>query len=1001
MKIALLLQRFFITTLVVFLISINISGVYGQCSGDQKSLLLKLKNSLTFDSSLSTKLVRWDQNADCCQWPGVSCDQEGHVLVLEVDDETISSGFENSASLFDLKYLEKLNLAYNYLYSIQIPTEIYKLTNLTYLNLSYAGFVGQIPMELSRLTKLVFLDLSSIKLKLDSPDLKTLVGNLSNLRELYLNGVNISLKGSDWCSALSSSLPQLTVLSMIGCDISGPLDPALVNLRFLEIIHLDYNMLSTVVPEFLANFTKLTTLSLSKCNLRGVFPSKIFQIPTLQELDLYDNENLTGILPEFPRDGLLRDVDLSYTSFTGSLPDSIFNLTTLTRIDIRACNFSGHIPLTVENLTNLSYLDLSFNSFTGLIPLFHKAKKLYYIDLSHNNLTGPLSFAHFEGLLDLGYLKLEKNSISGTVPSFLLSLPSLQVLQLQNNHFSGELHEFVNASSSILETLDLSNNHLNGSIPRSIFKLKRLSELILLSNSFGGSISIEMIKGLPRLTVLDLSYNNLRIDVQDSNSTSFPFPQLRVLRLAFCKLQKFPDLKNQSRMSELDLSVNNIQGEIPRWIWRVGNEDLFHLNLSYNLLDSLEKPYPISTTLKIIDLHSNRIKGDPPVLSTSLVYFSLANNRFTGSIPFTICNLDQLLILDMSNNALNNKIPPCLFQKVDYFKVLNLGRNNLSGSIPDTFPLSCSLQILDLSSNNLEGKVPRSLERCAFLKVLDVGKNKIRDTFPCMLSKLPSLHVLVLRSNKFNGNLQCPIANQTWSRLQIVDISSNNFRGALIPQYFSNWEGMMQSSNPKPEHEYLNVEHLSIYYQARVTLTLKGWEMEIVNILEVFTSIDFSNNNLQGEIPDVLGDLKSLYLLNLSYNALMGRIPKALGKLAQLGSLDLSVNQLSGRIPDELVGLTFLSFLNLSFNQLSGRIPRGNQLQTFSADSFEGNTGLCDFPLKKTCSDTKVNGLSRPSSHSEHEIDEKYISFALGSFACFGIVTWLLLYSQRYNELAS
>uniref|UniRef100_A0A1S4BTD0 Receptor-like protein 12 n=1 Tax=Nicotiana tabacum TaxID=4097 RepID=A0A1S4BTD0_TOBAC len=292
----------------------------------------------------SRRRSRWDENTDCCQWPGVSCDQEGHVLVLELDDETISGGVENSTSLFDLKYLEKLNLAYNYLYSTQIPKEIYQLTNLKYLNLSYAGFEGQIPMELSRLTK-----------------------------ELYLDGVNISLNGSDWCSALSSSLPQLTVLSMIGCDISGPLDSALLNLHFLSIIRLDYNMLSTVVPEFLANFTKLTTLSLSKCNLRGVFPSKIFQIPTLHELDLYDNENLTGILPEFPRDGSLRDVDLSYTSFTGTLPDSIFNLTTLTKID---------------------------------------------------------------------------------------------VLQIQNNRFSGEVHEFANASSSVLETLDLSNNHLNGSIPR-------------------------------------------------------------------------------------------------------------------------------------------------------------------------------------------------------------------------------------------------------------------------------------------------------------------------------------------------------------------------------------------------------------------------------------------------------------------------------------------------------------------------------------------------------
>ncbi|XP_060178077.1 receptor-like protein 7 [Lycium barbarum] len=190
-------------------------------------------------------------------------------------------------------------------------------------------------------------------LKLEITDLKTLVENLANLRELYnlanlrelyLDGVNISLKGIEWCSTLSSSLPRLRVLSIIYCGISGPFDPVLLNLRFLSVIFLDGNNLSTIVPEFLANFTKLTTLSLNKCNLRGEFPSKIFQIPTLRELDLYDNENLTGTLPDFSQNGSLRELVLGRMNFIGSLPDSIANLTTLTEIDLSSCNFSGTIP---------------------------------------------------------------------------------------------------------------------------------------------------------------------------------------------------------------------------------------------------------------------------------------------------------------------------------------------------------------------------------------------------------------------------------------------------------------------------------------------------------------------------------------------------------------------------------------------------------------------------------------------------------------------------------
>lgn len=229
------------------------------------------------------------------------------------------------------------------------------------------------------------------------------------------------------------------------------------------------------------------------------------------------------------------------------------------------------------------------------------------------------------------------------------------------------------------------------------------------------------------------------------------------LNLASCQLQKLPDLKNQLLMIALDLSYNNISGQVPNWIWSIS---LSYLNPFCNFLEAQEEPYDTSSELwSFIDLHNNRIKGNIPIVPTTLIYLSIAYNKFTGSIPSSICNLYQLQFLDVSNNSINSKLPPCLFQMFDYLSVLNLGRNRLSGIILDTFLSNCSLKTLDLSNNNLEGKVPRSLQRCAFLEVLNIGNNKIRDIFPCMLKTLPSLHVLVLRSNKFYGDLQCRIAN--------------------------------------------------------------------------------------------------------------------------------------------------------------------------------------------------------------------------------------------------
>ena len=286
--------------------------VSGQCRGDQQSYLLDMKKNLKFDSTGSTKLLHWNESTDCCSWEGVTCNG-GLVVGLNLANESIFDRLDNSSSLFRLQYLQNLNLADNKLVDSPIPPEFGNLTNLRYLNLSYADFGGQIPIEISRLTRLVSLDLSTYRLKLEKPALATLVHNLTSLTKLYLDGVNISSQGNEWCQAVSSSLPNLRVLSMMDCNLQGPPDSSLLKLHFLSIIRLDYNNFSAPVPEFFSYFRNLTFLSLSNCGLNGQFPKKIFQIPTLETIDLSYNE-LGGSLPEFHPNGSLQSLVLTNTS---------------------------------------------------------------------------------------------------------------------------------------------------------------------------------------------------------------------------------------------------------------------------------------------------------------------------------------------------------------------------------------------------------------------------------------------------------------------------------------------------------------------------------------------------------------------------------------------------------------------------------------------------------------------------------------------------------------
>ncbi len=86
-------------------------------------------------------------------------------------------------------------------------------------------------------------------------------------------------------------------------------------------------------------------------------------------------------------------------------------------------------------------------------------------------------------------------------------------------------------------------------------------------------------------------------------------------------------------------------------------------------------------------------------------------------------------------------------------------------------------------------------------------------------------------------------------------------------------------------------------------------------------TVSLGTNNLDGPLPEQMGNLTELRFLDLPDNNLTGSIPVELASMTELLSLTLSGNQLSGPVPDIFTNLTNLSSLWLNVNLLTGDLP--------------------------------------------------------------------------------
>ncbi|KAJ0027200.1 hypothetical protein Pint_35132 [Pistacia integerrima] len=261
-----------------------------------------------------------------------------------------------------------------------------------------------------------------------------------------------------------------------------------------------WNDLTGSIPKEIGNISSLLLLLLNGNRLSGSLPEELGKLSNLNRLQV-DENNISGTIPKsFANMTSMRHFHLNNNSIVGQLPPELFNLSRLIHLEI--CSSLTHACRLVDN-----------NNLTGsLPPEYSELPTLRILQLDNNNFSGteiPATYGNFSSLVKLS---LRHCSLQGAVPD-LSRIPTLYYLDLSGNQLTGPIPS--NKLSDNMTTIDLSENSLNGSIPASFSDLPSLQRLSLDNNFLDGSLPASIWQNMSLSSSARLS-----LDMRNNNFSS-------------------------------------------------------------------------------------------------------------------------------------------------------------------------------------------------------------------------------------------------------------------------------------------------------------------------------------------------------------------------------------------------------------------------------------------------------------------------------------------------
>ena len=753
------------------------------------------------------------------------------------------------------------------------------------------------------------------------------LGNFKFLSRLYLGGNQLT---GEIPSQLGN-LDSLTHLHLGGNQLSGEIPPELGKLRFLSYFYLGGNQLSGEIPSELDKLRDLITLDLSNNHLTGEIPDGLGRPRRFSNLDLSGNQ-LTGEIP--PGLGALYQLYLHDNDLSGEIPPGFGRHGGMRALYLGGNRLTGCIPSGLSSVQENDFLRLGLDFCGGgplvppgspkaaLVALYNATGGGSWSD-DTNWMNATKGFRSWYGVSGPpirgqapGYqgrvqvLSLNGNNLSGELPPELVDLKDLLYLNLADNNLTGEIPSGLDSMKELIE-LDLSNNRLSGEIPPELTNLPRLRRMYLGGNQFTGCIP----GGLRLVAENDLSE----------------------LGLPFCGEQG--TVVHPGTPTAALVAIYNATGGEN---WRN--------NTNWLTSELISEWYGVNIdrrSNRIIGLHlnGNNLSGEiPPQLGDleSLKYLNLAGNNLTGEIAPELGDLRNLEKLDLHGNDLSGEIPSQL-GNLERLLELHLHENRLSGDIPPELGNLRSLEALLLGGNGLDGVIPAELGRLDNLERLALSENGLTGEIPAELGNLGNLIYLYLEDNRLGGYIPPQLGDA--QRLSRLFVDGNRFIGCIPSTLRSvEWNDFLKLGldfcgegplvPPGSELEAL----VALYYDTDgenwlddtnwlTSASIGSWYGVEIMGRDFVQRLSLEGNNLSGEIPPELINLRYLTVLNLSENDLSGNIPDELGRMDRLIRLDLRENRLTGKIPPGLhpparhAGISIgLDWLYLGGNQLSGCI---------------------------------------------------------------------------------